>query len=217
MEIIFHGQSFFEISLKNNDSKQVNIAIDPFGDEIGLKPPKAEADILLLSHNHKDHSNTDIISGDYFLIDSLGEFEVKGVLVQGIAAFHDNTQGKDRGSVVIFKIDAEGIKLCFLSDLGQDELSSEQVEEIGEVDVLFCPVGGNYTINAKGAAHIISQIEPRLVIPMHYFLPGLKAELESVEKFLKQMGDENPEKTKKLKVNLKTLPLDETKILVLEP
>lgn len=217
MQILWHGQSFFEISAKGEGAELVRIALDPFGDKIGLKVPKAEADILLVSHSHEDHNNIEAIKGAPFLIDSPGEYEVKGIFVKGISAFHDNQQGKDRGVVVIYRIEAEGMVVCHLSDLGQKELTPEQVEEIGEVDILMMPVGGTFTVDAKDASEIISQIEPRMVIPMHYKIPGLTVDLNPVDKFLKEMGEEGIKPEPKLKVSLKDLPQEETKIVVLEP
>lgn len=217
MDIIFHGQSFFEVFLKNAEGQPVRLVIDPFDEKLGLKMPKVSADIAFISHDHYDHANIKAIAGNPLVVNGLGEYEAKGVFAAGIPAFHDNVLGKERGRVVIYKIEAEDIKLCHLSDLGQKELTDEQVEDIGEVDVLFCPVGGKYTIDAKEAANIISQIEPRLVIPMHYKLPQLSVDLEGVEKFLKQMGKEDAVKEKKLKVSAKNLPAEETEIKVLEP
>ncbi|MEK7172737.1 MAG: MBL fold metallo-hydrolase, partial [Patescibacteria group bacterium] len=132
MQIIWRGQSCFEITVKNKENGETTIVIDPFVEEAGLKLPKLTADILLVSHNHADHNNVKAVSGEYFLIDSAGEYEIKDVFTQGIGAFHDNQGGKERGEVMIYKIEAEGIKLCHLSDLGQKELTSEQIEQIGD-------------------------------------------------------------------------------------
>jgi len=219
MNIIFHGQSFFEVQIKaEGKESDVIIAVDPFDESIGLKVPKVKASVLLITHNHKDHSNKKtIISDDLFVIETPGEYEVKGVYVKGIEAFHDQTEGKERGSVVVYKIEAEGISLCHLGDLGQKELTPEQVEAIGEVDVLLVPVGGNYTIAAKEAAGIAAQIEPRIIIPMHYKLPNLKVDLDGVDKFLKQMGQESQTPEKKLKLTTKSMPTEETKVILLEP
>lgn len=217
MQIIWHGQSCFEITIKNKENGETTVVIDPFAEEPGLKLPKLTADILLVSHNHFDHNNVKAVSGEYFLIDSAGEYEIKDVFVQGIKAWHDNQGGKERGEVMIYKIEAEGIKACHLSDLGQKELTSEQLEQIGDIDVLFLPVGGKYTIDAKDAGEIVSQIEPRIVIPMHYKLPNQKTDIDGVDRFLKVMGEEAVQPEKKLKITAKNLPAEETKIIVLEP
>jgi L-ascorbate metabolism protein UlaG (beta-lactamase superfamily) len=217
MKIIWHGQSLFEIGVSARQGEETKIVIDPFDESYGLKPSKLQADILLVSHEHKDHSNVAGVSGNYFLIENPGEYEIKGVYVKGIPAFHDSSSGKERGKVTMFKILTEEIKICHLSDLGQKELTEQQLEEIGEVDILLIPVGGNYTIAAKEASMIISQIEPKIVIPMHYQLPKLKLKLEDLDKFLKIMGSKNPEKLSKLSIKKKELTEDGMKIIVLDP
>ncbi len=207
MNIVFRGQSFFEIQ-----TKEANIAIDPFSDKLGLKSSKTQADILLISHDHPFHNNTKAIIGDPFIINDLGEYEIKGVFIKGIQAFH----GENQGVITMFKIEVEGIKICHLSDINQKELTEEQMEEVGEVDILMVPVGGHDTLNAKSAKDIISQIEPRVVIPMHYKLPNLKIELDDLDSFFKQMGQEKTVAEKKFKATLGSLPAEETKIVVLE-
>jgi L-ascorbate metabolism protein UlaG (beta-lactamase superfamily) len=217
MKIIWHGQSLFEIAVSARQGEETKIVIDPFDESYGLKLPKLQADILLVSHEHKDHSNIGGVFGNYFLIENPGEYEANGVYVKGIPAFHDSSSGKERGKITMFKILAEEIKICHLSDLGQKELTEQQLEEIGEVDILLIPVGGNYTIAAKEASTIISQIEPKIVIPMHYQLPKLKLKLEDLDKFLKIMGSKNPEKLSKLSIKKKELLEDGMKIIVLDP
>lgn len=220
MQIIWHGQSFFEIVIKNPKEGETKIAIDPFeSDFVGLKFPKTEADIVLVSHSHKDHSNSKGVGGSPFVIDTQGEYEVKDVFIKGISSFHDNNNGKERGQNIMFTISAEEMKVAFLGDLGQKELTSQQVDDLGNVDILIIPVGGTYTIGAKDASEIISQIEPGIVIPMHYKIPGLKVEIDDVAKFLKEMGSETIEPLPKLKVSPKDLPSkdDEMKIILLSP
>jgi L-ascorbate metabolism protein UlaG (beta-lactamase superfamily) len=220
MVINWYGQSFFKIESKNNFNnlkEQISLCIDPFDESLGLKVPKIEAQICLVTHQHRDHSNIKAVKGDVFLIKEPGEYEVRGIFIKGIPSFHDNSSGKERGENIIYKIEAEGIKICHLGDLGQKELNDQQLEEIGEVDILMVPVGGNYTVGPKEASEIIAQIEPRLIIPMHYKLPKLKLDIEGVEKFLKVMGDEKKEPQKKLKVSQKDLPKEESEIVVLTP
>lgn len=192
------------------------LAIDPFDETIGLKVPSLSADILLITHSHHDHSNKKAIKGTPFLIEGPGEYEVKGVFIQGIPSFHDNVQGKQRGQNTIYTIEAEDMRLCHLGDLGQKELTSEQIEEIGDIDILMIPVGGVYTINSKEANRIIAQLEPRIVIPMHYHIPKLKIKLEGVDKFLKEFGRKSIVPQPKLLIKKKDLT-EETKLVVLQP
>ena len=216
MHIIWHGQSCFQIILARNKGEQVSMVIDPFDETIGLKVPALSADILLVSHSHHDHNNKRAIKGTPFLIEGPGEYEVKETFIQGVSSFHDDAQGAKRGQNTIYTIEGEGMRICHLGDLGQKELTPEQLERIGDIDILMVPVGGVYTIDAKGAGRAISQIEPRLVIPMHYHLPKLKIKLEGVDKFLKEMGKRSVTPQPKLLIKKKDLP-EETKVVVLQP
>ena len=217
MHIIWHGQSCFQIQTSRNKGEQVSVVIDPFAETIGLKPPSLTADVLLITHFHDDHSNKKVVKGDPFLIEGPGEYEIKEIFVQGIPSFHDDKEGKEKGSNTIYTIEGEGMRLCHLGDLGQKELSDDQLEKIGNIDILMIPVGGTYTIDAKTAAKVISQIEPRIVIPMHYHLPKLKLKIDGVDKFLKEMGKKTAEALPKLLIKKKDLSGEETKIVVLKP
>lgn len=216
MHIIWHGQSCFQLMIGSSKGEQVSILIDPFDASIGLKVPSLSADLLLISHDHADHNNKKAVKNTPFLIEGPGEYEIKEVFVQGISSFHDDQEGKERGLNTIYSIEAEELRICHLGDLGQKELTDEQLEKIGDVDILMVPVGGTYTIEAKEAAKIISQVEPRIVIPMHYHLPGLKVKIDSVDKFLKEMGRKQEESQEKLVIKKKDLP-EEMKVVVLKP
>ncbi|MFA5188256.1 MAG: MBL fold metallo-hydrolase [Patescibacteria group bacterium] len=210
MTIFWLGQAAFKIV-----DKEVTVAIDPY-DKIGLKMPKFQAEILLITHDHSDHNYLDAIKGEPFVIDSQGEYEVKNVFVYGLPAYHDNKQGAESGQITVYVIEMEGMKIAHLGDIGQDSLTDEQLEELEGVDILLIPVGGEETINATGAVKIISQIQPRIVIPMHYKIPGVNIKLDPLDKFLKEFGVASPEKMDKLKINKKDLPQEETKVIVLE-
>jgi len=190
--------------------------IDPFDPSIGLKMPSLDVDVVLTTHDHEDHNNINACKGA-FAVTGPGEYEIKDVSIQGLSSFHDDVEGKERGRNTIYVIDVEGMRLCHLGDLGQDELSSDQVSKIGNVDILFVPVGGIYTIGGKAAAKVISQIEPRIVIPMHYLLPGLKFKLNKVEEFLKEMGVKNAEAQNKFTVKVRDFSSEETKVILLTP
>ena len=217
MNIFWHGQSCFEIITAPAKNSQVKIVIDPFSEEIGLRVPKLEADILLISHSHYDHNNVKAVSGNPFLISGPGEYEIKGIFIQGIDSWHDQKGGIDRGGNTIYTILAEDLKICHLGELGQKELSEEQLEKISEVDILMIPVGGVFTISAKEALKIMSQIEPKIIIPMHYALPKLKIKLDSVDKFLKSLGIKKLEPQNKLSLKKENLSPEEARIVVLKP
>lgn len=217
MKVIWAGQACFQISVSNGKENSANIVIDPFS-EIGLKIPSFECDLLLITHDHQDHNNAKSVKGSYFLINGPGEYEARGVFIKGIDSFHDDQEGKERGKNTIYTFEAEGMKLCHLGDFGQKQLTDEQLEKIGTVDILMIPVGGVYTIDSSYAPKIIGQIEPKIVIPMHYELPGLKFKLESVAKFLKAMGKNSIEPQDKLTIKASALPKErEMEIMVLKP
>lgn len=217
MQIVWKGHACFFITASMEKHSQVKIVFDPYDESIGLKLPSMEADLVLVSHGHPDHNNAKAIKKEPFIASSPGEYEVKGVFVKGIPSFHDNSKGKERGRNTIYIVDAEDMRLCHLGDLGQSELTSEQVDQIGEVDILFVPVGGTYTIDAKEAAHVVSQIEPKIVVPMHYALPNVKAKLADVGQFLKIMGVKTQEPEEKISLKQKDLDGEETKVIVLQP
>jgi|SRR3989338_4977258 len=217
MHIIWHGQSCFEIIASQKAGEQVKIVIDPFTEETGLSLPKLDSEILLITHDHYDHNNIKEVAGSPFLIQGPGEYERKDIFVQGIPSYHDDKDGKERGRNTIYTIEAEEMNLCHLGDFGEKELSPEQLEKIGDVDILMVPIGGMFTLDAKGAAKIISQIEPRIVIPMHYSLPKLKVKIDGLEPFLKEMGQKSAESQPKLLIKKKDLTAEETKVVVLTP
>lgn len=218
MTITWFGQSCFRVEARSASSGQAKedttILIDPFSKEIGLKPPKIKDDIVLITHEHYDHNNLEGLNQDAFVIRSPGEYEKRGVAVYGILSYHDKSEGKERGLNTIYVVKVEDITLCHLGDLGQSKLTDEQVESVGDVDILMIPVGGTYTIDAKEAVEIISQIEPKIIIPMHYKLPESKSDIVGVDKFIKELGLA-PEKVDKLKIVKKNLPVEEIKLFIL--
>ncbi len=212
MDIIWYGQAMFKIKGKN-----ASVVIDPFdGEFTGLKAPKdLDADIVLKTHEHQDHNNIGIIPGEPRIFEGPGEYESKGVVITGIASFHDNSEGKERGLNTIFNVTIDGLSVVHLGDLGQTQLTEKQVAEIDVTDILLIPVGSIYTIDSKAAAGVVSQLEPRIIIPMHYGgLPGLKFPLDGVDKFLKEMGAEGVEAVPKLGVTKDKLPEEPTVVLL---
>ena len=217
MDITWLGHSCFRIR-----GSQAVIITDPYPPDLGYNLGKPKANIVTVSHQHPNHSYIQGIvgepqsvagPGDYRLVKGPGEYEISGILIIGIAAFHDAEGGKEKGKNTVYLMEVDGISVCHLGDLGH-VLTSEQVEEIGDVDVLLLPVGGASTINAAMAAEVIRQIEPKAVIPMHYKTPAIKRELDPVEAFLKEMGMERVEPQPKLTVSRTNLP-PSTQVFVL--
>ncbi len=210
MDITWLGQSCFRLK-----GKQTTVVTDPFDPQFtGLKLPTLSADIVTVSHSHDDHSYVQAVSDNPFVIQGPGEYEVKGVYIVGVSSWHDANEGRDRGRNVIYTISIDGVTVCHTGDLGQ-KLTPAQLESISGVDVLLIPVGGVYTIDAERATEVIAQIEPCIVIPMHYKVPELKFDLAPLEVFLHEMGKEDIQPVGKLAVTKEKLPT-EMQVVVLE-
>jgi L-ascorbate metabolism protein UlaG (beta-lactamase superfamily) len=172
------GHSSFVIETNNK-----SILTDPYDESVGYPLYEQSVDIVTISHDHYDHNAVGHLRGTFTAVKDTGETLLDGIKFTGFASWHDDNQGKDRGSNVIFKIEAENIKLVHLGDLGV-VLTSEQIKAIGTVDILLIPVGGFYTIDAEQAWTVVEQLNPRIVIPMHYKTPATEFPIAPVEKFL---------------------------------
>ncbi len=204
------GQACFEIK----DS--VKIVTDPHdGDSVGLKQPDVKGDIVSVSHRHFDHaSGVNLVSKeDSEVVEGSGGREIKGIEVQGIDSFHDKAEGEERGKNTIFVFELGDFRICHLGNLGH-ELSDEKIEEIKPVDILLIPVGGNYTINAREAFNVVKDLEPKIVMPMHYKVEGLKVDISDEEEFLQLVEDEGWEIDEKFEVKIEKLP-EERKVIKL--
>lgn len=215
MIINWYGHSCFKIT---NQGGRLIIITDPFDKKIGLTPPRCGADIVTVSHQHSDHNNIKTITGmegsKPFVIDSPGEYEIKGVSIVGYNSFHDKEKKENN---IIYSMEIDKIKICHLGDFGQDKLKDKQIEKIGNVDILMIPVGGNYTIGAKRAAKIVNQIDPCIVIPIHYKIPGLKMKLNDVKDFLKEMGLNGVVAVDKLTIKKKDIIGKAMEVIVMKP
>jgi len=209
MDINWLGHSCFKIR-----GRQASIVTDPYPPDLGYSLGKPSADIVTISHQHPSHNYKQGVGGDYKLITGPGEYEIRDVLIIGIATFHDAEGGQKRGKNTIYLMDVDGVAICHLGDLGH-VLTAEQVEEIDNVDVLLLPVGGVSTIDASMAAEVIRQLEPKVVVPMHYKTPVLNRELGPVEKFLKEMGIERLDSQPKLSLTPSSLPAS-TQVFLLD-
>lgn len=208
------GHSSFKIR-----TKTASIVTDPFlPTMLGFKFSKTEADIVTVSHQHQDHNAVSMIDGNPFVISGPGEYEVKDVSVFGYPSFHDAKSGEERGENVVYVIEADGLRICHLGDLGSS-IPAQILEELSEVDVLMIPVGGKVTIGPKEAVDLISQIEPGIVLPMHFKAEGINEtnfkDLAALDVFLKEMGAEGAEKLDKISLSKDKLP-EETKVVLLE-
>ncbi|OWK27421.1 MAG: hypothetical protein US76_04300 [Parcubacteria group bacterium GW2011_GWA2_38_13b] len=211
MYITYYGYTCFKIQ----SQQKITAITDIFDKSIGLKPPFPKADILTYSCSHFDCSDTAEKNSENqpFIINSPGEYEISGIAIDGIPAKHGEKLQQESFDTALYVFRTEGMSLCHLGDLGQKELNDNQLEAIGEIDILMVPVGGNYTIDYKSAAHIVNQIEPRLVIPMAYHLPNMKVELDKIDLFFKEIGISPKEKIDKLKITKKDLPPEEMEVV----
>ena len=179
---------------------------DPYSPDLGYSLGKPTARIVTVSHQHPGHSYVQGIDGKPKLVTGPGEYEISGVLIIGMATFHDGEEGRRRGKNTAYLIEVDEVSVCHLGDLGH-VLSTEQVEEVGNVDVLLLPVGGVSTINAPMAAEVVRQLEPKVVVPMHYRTEALARELEPVDRFLKEMGVKEVNYQPKLSLTKASLPI----------
>lgn len=213
MEIKYLGHSSF--LLKTKDAKVVT---DPFDPKFtGLKFYKQEADVVSVSHDHKDHSYLDQIDGEPLVLTWPGQFEKKGVRVWGYRTYHDKAEGKERGENIMYKFEAEGVSILHCGDLGALP-TDVQLDDVGDVHILMVPVGGHYTIDAQEAVTLIKKIEPTIVIPMHFGRPELAfKELSPLSDFLQKMGIERQEPEEKLVIKKEDFAVEQAmRVVVLK-
>lgn len=182
MEITWLGHSCFKIK-----GASLVLITDPYSSDIGFAFSKTKADIVTVSHNHFDHNNISAVGGDPFVIDGPGEYEVQGINITGIPTFHDEKQGQECGRNTVYLIEMDELRICHLGDLGHI-LSNETLEKIDGVDILMIPCGGVFTINSEKAQEVVNQINPKVIIPMHYKIEGLNINLEKVDQFCQEIG-----------------------------
>ena len=209
MDITWLGHSCFRLK-----GSQATVITDPYSPDLGYTLGKPTARIVTVSHQHPGHCYVQGIGGQPRVVKGPGEYEISGVLISGIATFHDGERGKKRGKNTVYLMEIDEISVCHLGDLGH-VLTVEQVEEIDDVDVLLLPVGGVSTINAPMAAEVVRQLEPKAVIPMHYKTPALSWELEPVDRFLKEIGAKEVNSQPKLSLTKSNLPAS-TQVFLLD-
>lgn len=206
MQIQYFGLSSFKIT-----TKEATIITDPFHKDTGLTPPRGAADILMLAEkNNKIYSAQTGISGQHFDITDPGDYDLKGVSISG---FPLKQEGK---YITIYIIESEDIRILNLTHISDWNMKEEEVENLGEIDVLILPVGGNTVLSASQAAKVVNELEPKIVIPSHFKMKDLIFDLDALEKFIKEMGGKK-EEMDKLTVKKKDLQEEGTKVVVLEP
>lgn len=209
MEITYLGHAAFR--LRGRDG---TVVIDPTPRKSG-GAARVTADVVLVSHAHPGHSEVSAIGGQPRVITGPGEYEVKGISIVGIPTYHDAERGRKRGKNTVYVLELDDLVVCHLGDLGH-VLTTDQIDQMRNAEVLMIPVGGGPTIDAAQAVEVISLIEPRLVIPMHYRVADEESDLDSLDKFLREMGVSDAEPEARVSVTRSTLP-ETTQVVVLEP
>lgn len=204
--IKWHGHACFEII----SSKGIRIVIDPHdGKSLGIKPPEAQADIVLITHEHFDHNAFSIVAKPSAQVFSMyeGRTAVNDIEILGVRTYHDRERGRRRGHNVIYRITVDGIVFLHLGDLGH-ELDDSYTGKLGHIDIVMIPVGGTFTIDSSGAWKTIEVIKPKIVIPMHYWIRGLNLPLRPVDDFISK----KPSMWSVVKLDSNILTIDPKKI-----
>jgi L-ascorbate metabolism protein UlaG (beta-lactamase superfamily) len=209
MDITWLGHSSFRIK-----GSQTTVITDPYSPDLGYTAGKQTAAIVTVSHRHPGHSYVADVGGEPRVINGPGEYEIANTLIIGLATFHDREDGRQRGKNTVYAIQLDELSICHLGDLGH-VLTAQQVEDIGNVDILLVPVGGVSTINATAAAEVVRQLEPRVVVPMHYKTPAISRDLEPVDRFLKEMSVKDTTSRPKLTLTKGNLPAT-TQVVLLD-
>ena len=209
MEITWYGHSCFRIT----ERSQVTIVTDPYSEEIGLPPARLKGDIVTVSHDEPGHAYLDAVKGYAHVLSGPGEYEIGGLFIMGVSMPYINNDIARQN--VAYKFEYDKLSVLHLGDL-TDVPDQSTVEDFGEVNVLLVPVGGGNGLKAGEASEVIALIEPHFIIPMHYALPGLRVDLDPVDKFLKEMGVSKVQEADTLKVTVGELP-EQPQVVVLKP
>lgn len=211
MELTWVGHSCFRLR-----GREATVITDPPVASLGYNLARLQADAVTISHQHAGHNNTSFCADPCKVITGPGEYEVAGVFITGVPAYHDAGEGKERGKNVVYAIAIDDVTIAHLGDIGHP-VSAQMKEVLGTVDVLLLPVGGASTIDVAKAAELAAALDPKLVIPMHYRTTAEHTSaLAPVERFLKEMGRAETAPQAKLNITRASLPA-EMQVVVLEP
>lgn len=197
MIITWLGHSCFLIE----SSLGKKILIDPYSHALGNSPYKGSVDILTISHDHFDHNYINDLNPGFITLNSPSIFQSDSVKIQGFPSYHDNVNGFKRGNNVIFVYEIDNFRLCHLGDLGH-MLKDEVIDLIGSLDVLFIPIGSNFTLSSEVAYNLCMKIKSKLVIPMHYKTSTIIYPVQGIENFIALMKNA-------MRLNSNTLIIDE--------
>jgi L-ascorbate metabolism protein UlaG (beta-lactamase superfamily) len=216
MEIVWYGLSCFRLTERG----MASVIIDPYDDSVGYGSLRLKADIVCISHDAPGHNFVEAVKGEKRIIRGPGEFEIGGVFITGISTHHDGeAAGKKKPAArketnTLYLVDFNGLTVAHMGDLDYVP-TQQQIETLGAVDVALVPIGGGTGLNASQAAEVISLLEPSIVVPMHYRTPETTLKLDSLQKFVKEMGLSAPQPQESLKFTRSDLP-EETHVVVLD-
>lgn len=185
MRIRWMGHATFIIETADG----IKILTDPYANNMGYAPISEKVDLVTISHKHHDHNNIKMLTEGFTTIEKVSTADFKGIKVTGIKSWHDNLKGVTKGSNIIYVFEIDGLRLVHMGDLGH-QLNEEQIDAVGKVDIAMIPVGGTFTINAKGAVKVMDAVKPRIVIPMHYKTPVLSFPIKTEAPFIEAFGKE---------------------------
>ena len=209
MDISWYGHSCFRISERG----KISIVTDPFSEQIGLTLPKLKGDVVTVSHDAPGHNQYEAVKGYSYVLEGPGEYEIGGVFISGVAMNNINEEIIAKNVAYVIRFD--DLTVVHLGDL-MHVPDQSTIEELGEVNVVLVPVGGGKGLKASTAAEVIALIEPNYIVPMHYAIPGLRIDLDPVDKFLKEMGVSKPQEDDLLRITATTLP-EQQQVVVLHP
>jgi L-ascorbate metabolism protein UlaG (beta-lactamase superfamily) len=201
MEISWLGHSCFRLR-----SNEIVVVTDPFPESLGLKPDTRLATVVTVSNTHPNHSNWQGVSGDPRVFNAPGEYEYSGISVRGVMTPLSEGMKQEQRNVA-YSMEIEGVNLCHLGDL-TEPLTTRHINELSPVDVLLLPVGGGCTLAVDRIVQTMRDLDPKVVIPMHYRIPNISVELESVDVFLRLMGSGETQAQPRLSVTASNLPQD---------
>ncbi|WP_331000644.1 MBL fold metallo-hydrolase [Clostridium guangxiense] len=196
LNLTWFGQSCF--LLESNNGKK--ILTDPFDTTLGYKSYSGAVDVVTISHHHFDHDYVKNLPENTIIFDKPGAYKYENIEIIGFPSYHDNLKGAARGKNTIFTFKMDNLKICHLGDLGYI-LSEDEINSLGNIDVLLIPVGGNFTIDGDEAAKLCKKINSKIVIPMHYKTPLTSLPIDGVDKFILNM--KNGEKLHESKLVIK--------------
>jgi L-ascorbate metabolism protein UlaG (beta-lactamase superfamily) len=213
MDVSYLGHSCFRIR-----GRDAAILTDPFSPKYGYTMGRPSAGVVTMSHDdgpdRDDHTHVDGVAGEPRVLMGPGEYEISNVLINGVRTFVREGDDYRLNTAYVFEVD--DLRVCHLGELGA-VLTTDQVESIGSINVLMVPVGGTATIGANLASEVVSQIEPNIVIPMHYRIEGTRwSALEPVDRFMREMGAKDHTPVPKLSLNAKSSLPSDIQVTILE-